>query len=178
MFNIALLGKARSGKDTAAAWLVSHRAYTRLAFADPLKEMALGIDPLVSTAAGIHVRLSVLVRDVGWDYAKVNYPEVRRLLQAIGQTQREFEPDYWLNVARRKLNGAERWNLPVVVTDVRYQNEAEMLKARGFRLVRIVRPGTGGDSHASENELNDYPVDVTIHNDRSLELFHHLISTL
>jgi hypothetical protein len=176
--NIALLGKARAGKDTAAAWLVAHRAYTRLAFADPLKEMALRINPVVPTTAGVHVRLSALVRDVGWDYAKVKYPEVRRVLQAIGQTQREFDSDYWVNVARRSLNGAEKWNLPVVVTDVRYRNEAEMLKARGFRLVRIVRPGTGGDTHTSENELNDYPVEVTVINDGSVELFHHLISVL
>lgn len=170
VYNIALIGKARSGKDTAASHLVSTRAYTRIAFADPLKEMALSIDPLIPTAYGVHARLGALVRDVGWEYAKDVYPEVRRTLQAIGQTQREFDENYWVNVAARKIAGAERWNLPVVVTDVRYQNEADMLRARGFRMVRIIRPFAetrkGPEAqHTSENELNDYPTDAVIYND-------------
>lgn len=174
MYNIALIGKARSGKDTAAAFLVRERAYTRIAFADPLKEMALGVDPLVPThLCGerlIHVRLSALVRDVGWEYAKDHYPEVRAVLQRIGQTQREFDADYWVNVAARKIAGAERWNMPVVVTDVRYANEADMLRARGFRMVRIIRPFAemrqgAAAQHASETELNDYPTDAVIYND-------------
>lgn len=182
MYNIAFLGKARSGKDTAASWLVRERAYTRVAFADPLKEMALRVDPVIpSPYAFENVRLSRLVADTGWDYAKTHYPEVRRLLQAIGQTIRESDPDYWVNVARRKISGAERWNLPVVVTDVRYPNEADMLRARGFRMVRIVRPGADageGAAHESENLLNDYPTDATVRNHGSIELLHRLISAI
>jgi hypothetical protein len=177
VYNIALIGKARSGKDTAAGFLVRERAYTRVAFADPLKEMALSIDPLVPARERlIHVRLSALVRDVGWEYAKDHYPEVRSVLQRIGQTQREFDADYWVNVAARKIAGAEAWNLPVVVTDVRYLNEAVMLRARGFKMIRIIRPRIGVTTkearaamHASENELNDYPTDAVIYNDGDLD---------
>jgi hypothetical protein len=175
VYNIALIGKARSGKDTAATFLVRERAYTRVAFADPLKEMALSIDPLIPTWQGVHVRLSTLVRDAGWEYAKDHYPEVRRILQSIGQTQRDFDADYWVNVAARKIAGAERWNMPVVVTDVRYRNEADMLRARGFRMVRIIRPRIGvtmGEAraamHASETELDDYPTDAVIYNDKDV----------
>ena len=170
MRNIAFIGKARSGKDTAASFLVRERSYTRVAFADPLKEMALRIDPLVRTQSAWEppVRLAKLVGDVGWEYAKDNYPEVRRLLQSIGQAQRDFDPDYWVNVVRRKLNAAESWNLPVVVTDVRYRNEAEMLQARGFRLVRIIRPvfGTNPElQHVSETELDDFHTEWAVYND-------------
>jgi hypothetical protein len=179
VYNIALIGKARSGKDTAAGFLVRERAYTRVAFADPLKEMALGIDPLIPAGRVIgqrlHARLSQLVADVGWEYAKDHYPEVRAVLQRIGQTQREFDADYWVNVAARKIAGAEAWNLPVVVTDVRYLNEAVMLRARGFKIIRIIRPRVGvtmkearAAMHASENELNDYPTDAVIYNDGDL----------
>jgi hypothetical protein len=177
VYNIALIGKARSGKDTAAAFLVRERAYTRVAFADPLKEMALSIDPIIPAGRvvgqRVHVHLSMLVRDVGWEYAKDHYPEVRRILQSIGQTQRDFDADYWVNVAARKIAGAERWNLPVVVTDVRYRNEADMLRARGFRMVRVIRPSAGrrqgpAEQHASENELNDYPTDAVIYNDKDV----------
>jgi hypothetical protein len=185
VYNIALIGKARSGKDTAAAFLVRERAYTRIAFADPLKEMALSIDPLIPAGRVIgqrlHVRLSALVNDVGWEYAKDYYPEVRAMLQRIGQTQREFDADYWVRVASRKIAGAERWNLPVVVTDVRYQNEADMLRARGFRMVRIIRPLAHMANpnhqygkhaamvvHTSETELDNYPTDAVIYNDKDV----------
>jgi hypothetical protein len=183
VYNIALIGKARSGKDTAAGFLVRERAYTRVAFADPLKEMALSIDPLIPARERlIHVRLSALIRDVGWEYAKDHYPEVRRILQSIGQTQREFDADYWVNVAARKIAGAEAWNLPVVVTDVRYLNEAVMLRARGFKMIRIMRPRIGvtmkearAAMHASENELNDYPTDAVIYNDGDLDQLRNAI---
>src|SRR5712664_4078359 len=96
--NIALLGLARSGKDTLAQRLVREHHYTRLAFADPLKVMLLDIDPLIPTSLGIHVRLSRLITDAGWEYAKDHYPEVRRLLQQVGQRVREWSPDYWVNI--------------------------------------------------------------------------------
>jgi hypothetical protein len=175
--NIGLIGKARSGKDTAANALVRERSYTRLAFADPLKAMVLGTDPFVPTGWGLSVRLQALIADVGWEYAKDTYPEVRRLLQRTGQAVRELDDDFWLAAMRKKLNAAESWNLPVVVTDVRYPNEADMLRSRGFTLVRIVRPtGTAktiGEAraamHASETALDDYRADVVLTNDGTVD---------
>lgn len=189
MYNVGFIGKARSGKDSAAGYLVSTRAYTRLAFADPLKALALDVDPYIPTGYGVTVRLSRLVADVGWEYAKDTYPEVRRFLQAQGQAVRTNDEDYWLDIMRRKLSAAEAWNLPVVVTDVRYPNEAEMLRARGFRLVRIVRPNpiTGtvmepastAARHASETALDSYDADVTVTNAGMLsDLFEELAASL
>jgi hypothetical protein len=178
LHNIGLIGKARSGKDTAALHLVRTRSYVRLAFADPLKEMALSINPYVPTGYGVTVRLTALIADVGWEYAKDTYPEVRRLLQSIGQTQREFDEDYWTSALGRKVHNAERWNIPVVVTDVRYENEARMLRARGFKLVRIVRPETMTGSaaqHSSETALDGYAADVTIHNNGTVAQLHAAI---
>lgn len=184
MHNIGLIGRARSGKDTAALHLVRTRHYTRLAFADPLKEMALSIDPYVPTGYGVTVRLSALIADVGWEYAKDTYPEVRRILQHTGQTVREYDDEFWVTSMRRKLSNAEAWNLPVVVTDVRYPNEADMLRARGFRLVRIVRAEpaasmTGASAlHSSETALDGYSADVEITNDGSVEALHQNISNV
>jgi hypothetical protein len=170
--NIGIIGKARSGKDTAALYFVRKHAYTRLAFADPLKEMTLSINPLVPTGYGVHVRLDALIRDVGWEYAKDNYPEVRRLLQHTGQSIREHDDNYWVNAMDRKLDTAEAWNLPVVVADVRYPNEAEALRARGFTLVRIVRPERlNGDAalHSSETALNAFEADHVVYNTAGIE---------
>lgn len=188
MHNIGLIGKARSGKDTAALWLVRNRHYTRLAFADPLKEMALRVNPIVDCSMWVYPqeikvdRLADIVEDEGWEVAKDAHPEVRRLLQQMGQTIREHDEEFWIKAMRRKLNNAEAWNLPVVVTDVRYPNEAAMLRARGFKLVRILRPEpalSGPESaHSSETALDDYAADVTISNDAGIDSLYTQVSNL
>ncbi|MGY1436679.1 deoxynucleotide monophosphate kinase family protein [Streptomyces reniochalinae] len=167
--NIALTGKARSGKDSVAKFLVRNWAFTRIAFADPLKGVALRLNPVIPTTYNVHVRLKSLVADVGWEYAKDNYPEVRRVLQTAGQTVRDLDPDFWVNVAMDKVDVADTWNMPVVVTDCRYPNEAEALKARGFTLVRVQRPGNPGTlEHESETALDDFPVDRVLINGGTL----------
>jgi hypothetical protein len=196
--DIAFIGRMRSGKDTAGARLVEHHGYTRLAFADPLKDAALALDPIV----GAHrtgwgedgtgdVRLSELVRDIGWDRAKSECPEVRRTLQRMGQGVRALDPDFWLNIL------AESWRQVAegrtVVTDVRYRNEADMLRTLGFKLVRIIRPAdaskpvqamTGRDisegirAHRSETELANYTVDACVYNGGSLAELYQRVDAL
>jgi hypothetical protein len=177
--SIAFVGKAQSGKDTAGKRLVENWAFTRLAFADPLKRMALQVNPYIPTGYGVTVRLEALVADVGWEYAKANYPEVRRVLQHMGQTVREHDEDFWVRVLMDKVKAAKGWNMPLVVTDCRYENEARTLKAHGFILVRIKRPDlVSTDSHDSENALNDFPTDVTLINGGSIFDLHTAADSL
>jgi hypothetical protein len=173
MADIALIGRARSGKDTVAARLVA-QGYTRVAFADPLKAALLDMNPYVPTGYGVTVRLQALIADVGWDRAKEDYREVRRLLQHTGQAMRAQDPDVWARPAIKTINVT--WS-PVVVSDVRYPNEAEALRTRGFRIVRIVRPDAdplpgGASTHDSETALDDYPADALIYNGGSLAELH------
>ncbi|MFD5647879.1 hypothetical protein ACFWIP_40510, partial [Streptomyces anulatus] len=139
---IALVGKARSGKDTVAKRLIQRFAYTRVAFADPLRMMALDVNPYIGPAA-VDRRLRDVVEDIGWDRAKEECPEIRRILQNIGQTVRDLDPKFWLRQGLDKIEVADRWNLPVVVTDVRYRNEVRALVNRDFLTVRILRDGAG-----------------------------------
>lgn len=162
--NLALVGKARSGKDTLAAHLCEAHGYTRLAFADPLKEMALDINPYIPTGYGVTARLTPLIADVGWEYAKDNYPEVRRLLQRVGQTVRGYDSDFWLRALVAKIGDG-----PTVVTDVRYPNELVALRFKGFRSVRIIRPGlaglpAGASAHESETSLDQMPTLYALYN--------------
>lgn len=180
--NIALMGRARSGKDTVAARLVDDFGYARVAFADPLKDMALELDPFVNAYAEWHDdlgetavidRLSEIVRDIGWERAKEEYPEVRRILQHIGQGVRKHQPNFWLNIAVAQMGIYQRAGVPVVVTDCRYLNEAGTLRSFGFRMVRITRPDMASPApygdHESETALRFFPADETITNDGSLE---------
>lgn len=173
MHDIAFIGKARSGKDTAGAWLVAERGYKRLAFADPLKDMLLRMDPLIPWMIGSGAyRLSHLISETGWEEAKDSYPEVRRLLQATGEAVRALDRRFWVDLMQRSVSEAPR-DTPLVVTDVRYRNEAIALRVLGFTLVRLTRPEAGADgsasAHASETELDSFRADHTIDNGGTLD---------
>ncbi|MFJ8955618.1 hypothetical protein ACIRO1_36560 [Streptomyces sp. NPDC102381] len=179
--SIGLVGRAQSGKDTVGARLRQHYGYQRVAFADRLKADALRVNPIIPTSYGVTTRLATLVNAVGWDYAKTTYPEVRALLQRYGQTVRGTDPDYWVRAAEPAIVAAERLGLPVVVTDVRYENEARALQARGFSLIRVTRPGAGAGAnadHESETALDGVKVALTIANTGTVEDLNRIVDSL
>lgn len=162
---IGITGRKQAGKDSFAARLVKAHGFTRVAFADPMREFALALDPLVDS----HYRLSEIVYSLGWDVAKESIPEVRRTLQRLGtEAGRIVLGDrVWVDAAMAKIDAADG---PVVVTDVRFPNEADAIIAAGGILVRVVRPGhETADVHASETSMDGYPVHVEVTNDGSLE---------
>lgn len=57
----------------------------------------------------------------------------------------------------------------VVVTDLRFLNEAQRVKALGGTVWETTREGTSGNAHASEAPLPRDLVDLTIPNDGTLE---------
>jgi hypothetical protein len=179
MKNIALTGLARSGKDTVAARLVERHGYVRVAFADALKAAALRTDPYIPLpAARVTVRLSALIERIGWELAKDRYPEVRRYLQEYGQTVREIRPRFWIEAAGDAVRDAWAAGKPVVMTDVRYVNEADFLTVQGFQVVRITRPGQEPGAHISERQMLSYHASRTIVNDGSLAALAALADTL
>jgi hypothetical protein len=161
------------GKDTAAQALCRDLEYRRLAFADPLRELAQIADPLITPVTGSvnvnigHGRLLWTVKGCGWEEAKRMFPEVRRFLQDLGVgARRVIGEDVWVNALMGKIaSDTDR----VVVPDVRFRNEAEAIKARGGFLIRIDRPGHAGDSHESERDLDGWEEwDLVVSNSGSL----------
>lgn len=180
---VALSGYGQTGKDTAAAFM-SEFAFSRLAFADPLKAVALACDPVFEVFAGtatgrnefgesVHKTLKVrralsrLIQDGGWEWAKSFCPESRIFLQHLGVGVREHvDPDAWVNALFRQCEPGRRY----VITDCRFPNEAAAVKARGGLVVRIHRPGVGAvNAHASETALDDWDFDAHLFNDGDLE---------
>lgn len=148
--NVGIIGRARTGKDTAGKWFVDERGYRRLAFADALKDAALKVDPIVEVDnTGDYYRLAENVTEFGWEAAKED-DEVRRILQELGSAMRAVDPDIWIRPVLAKAIEANDAGVPVVVTDVRYPNEVEALKRSGFRLLHINRPGVPQLNHESE----------------------------
>lgn len=173
--NLALSGKAGSGKDTVADYLVSTYGYTRLALADPLKEMALNLDPVITYVGDSPIRLSRLIELHGWDSAKRTFPEIRRTLQRMGQTVREYDSEFWLRVL---YGAAYRIPGPIVVSDVRYPNEYSSLSRAGYVPVRVARPDVVGMSHESETALDSHTFAHGIANDGSVIQLHYRVDVL
>jgi len=166
---IGMSGRKRSGKDTFAARLVAEHGFTRVAFADPMREMALALDPYVDLQG---FRLSELIDAYGWELAKEQFPEVRRTLQRLGtEAGRDvLGESLWVDAAMRKVDALRAAGTPVVVTDVRFPNEAEAIDGAGGYLLRVERPGLPeGDLHESETALDTWTqFDGVVGNNRDI----------
>ncbi|PKA37909.1 deoxynucleotide monophosphate kinase family protein [Streptomyces sp. SM8] len=171
--NIGIIGRARVGKDTAGAWLVENRGYERVAFADPLKEAALRVDPIISAEQDAGLREVVDLE--GWECAKDGYPEIRRFLQELGAAIRTIDEDFWLRAAMKQVVDANDAGHPAVVTDVRYPNEAASLRRAGFVLIYIERPGAPHLDHESEGALTEADADYHLVNDGDVTGLHNAV---
>lgn len=142
---------AQSGKTTVASFL-QERGYCRLPFAQPMRDMLsvmlsdLGYSEEL-IAHHLHVDKEALVPELG--------VSVRHLLRTLGtEWGRDcVSPSVWLDVwlakARRKSF--------VVVDDVRFTNEAELIRLLGGQVWRITRPGVVRNTeHASEGGLDEW----------------------
>lgn len=161
---VGLCGYAQSGKDTLAQLMVREMEFERRAFADLMKQMLLLMNPYVRFTNDFgmsqFMKLKDLIDAIGWEEAK-QYSEVRVLLQRLGTE------------AGREILGEDVWIRPVldkpfvknlVVSDVRFQNEADAIKARGGTIFRIIREGRGpANGHISESAYRDQ--DFIIYND-------------
>ena len=167
---IGLIGKKRSGKDTFASTLIEELNYTKIAYADPLREAALALNPIVNTEPGYFgpVRYAAALEEFGYEGAKDKFPEFRAILQRLGtESIRALDDGFWLRIATARISATTG---PVVVTDVRFPNEADRIHELGGRLVRIIRLSTEeADEHPSEKALDGYAADYDVQNDRSLD---------
>lgn len=171
---IGFCGYAQSGKDTAASFLTEF-GFRRLAFADALRDSVYALNPIVNVATIGNVevgynRVQNIVDSIGWDRAKVDYPEIRALLQRMGTdvAREHYGVNFWVD---RVLEQIDPWN-DYVITDVRFSNEVDAVKSVGGRVVRIYREGVGAvNSHISDTGVDDLEVDFIILNDGDLDTF-------
>lgn len=174
---IALSGFARSGKDEAAKVLVEDFGFTRVAFADKLREVLYQLNPVVlyDGVKDQYAKGTWYVQDVidmfGWDHYKETGfgNEIRRLLQRLGTEagRQTLWDSIWIDAA---LTGLPE-DAKVVVSDARFFNEFDAVRERGGEVWRIERPGVGpANEHASEMEAIGYPhFKYVIENEGSLE---------
>lgn len=160
---IGLSGKKEAGKDSFynALAQVANVPIMRMALADPLKDE---VYEYILKPHGID-------REALDDERKKHF---RLILQGWGTDFKRnfFGSDYWVKVFDKRLQEikASGFDGIVVITDIRFLDEANYVKSVDGVLVRIDRPNhRTTDSHSSENALDDYSFDEWITNDGSIE---------
>lgn len=145
MMLIALAGPAGAGKTTAAEHLRQQHDFHRMAFADPLKDMAaacIGTSRWDFEQRFLHDRLS---REVPINGLGVS---PRQIMQTLGTEwgRQTLDPDIWIKHARMRLaelaETREAQGHPltgIVFDDLRFDNEAAMIRAQGGTVVHLYR---------------------------------------
>ena len=169
MHLIALYSPAMgSGKTAFAEYLVQQHSFLRLSFAGPLKGM---LYHLLASSMGID---GGLAHDMLYGKAKeVPIPGLepltpRILAQTIGTDWgRKLDPDFWVKILESRLGLLK--NARVVIDDMRFPNEFDLVVKVGGLPVIIVRPGAEvTQAHASEGQLNNHPFKAGVNNNGTL----------
>ncbi len=169
---IGLSGKSKSGKTTAANFLTANFNVIRRGFADGLRSVVANLFSLDATTLQ--------------DYKDQPLPRLQRtprdILIEVGKHMREVDPDVWFKLWERDL-AAVTDQFPminVVVDDLRFRNEFDLLRAKGAVLIRINRGVHAVTDEPSEIDLDEYAsagkFDYTINNMGSVREFYTGIS--
>lgn len=162
---IGISGKKGSGKDTFAKLLQksSNKKIYLIAFADSLK----------AEVYTYILKPHGLPMECLYDERKDNF---RLILQGWGTDFKRnlIDKDYWVNRVKEKIAYISKTepDATIILTDIRLQNEADLVREYNGVLLRIERPELSSeDNHQSETELDGYKFDYYIENQGSIEDF-------
>lgn len=158
---IGIAGLARSGKDTVADHLRDRHGFSVFSFAKPIKA---GLCAMLDLDPG---RFGGVEKEEVIPWLGVS---PRHLMQTLGtEWGRDLvDPDIWLEVMGMKLGraGVEH----AVISDVRFKNEADWIRAQGGVMLHMRRPSAAPvRAHRSEGGINCcLNTDLLVGNDGTL----------
>jgi hypothetical protein len=160
---IGLGYRAGSGKDTVGDYLVERYGFKRVSFGDVVRRTVEGMLNLYED---------------GGEENNVYSPEFKtaptrlgitggQMLQRVGMGMRQaLGDDIWVKLSDLTLHA--RLAKRIVITDVRFQNEAAEIKRLGGVLWEVYRPGIAQDDHVSETSGAHIKWDRQIYNGGTL----------
>ncbi len=138
---IGLAGKARTGKDTIARFIIASRGGYQYSFADPMRAM-------------LHAGFGIDLNDPYWlarkeDVIPALGKSPRQLMQTLGT---EWGRDCvgnetWITLAKAKLLSQ---GSGMVIADCRFENEAAWIRSIGGRIIHVKRDAEAINPHSSE----------------------------
>jgi len=178
---IGMCSRKRCGKDTAGNYLIEKYGYIQYAFAAPLKKACQEIFMFTDEQTEGHDKEKY---DDRWNIS------ARKVFQIFGTEMfRQKLGDFFPEMEHIKENfwiyRFEMWyaeqkrknpNVKVVVTDIRFPNEAAIVKKLGGRVIKVNRnTGMLVDGHSSEKNIDLIKGDVIIENNGTLEEYYQKV---
>ena len=166
---IGLTGKARSGKDTVGEYLRKY-GYQPYAMAKPIKEGCRQM--------------------FGWDDRHL-YGELKEVLDpAYGVTPREAMQKLGTEFGRNMIS-TKIWELRaaveisnsnyLVITDLRFDNEAALVLSNGGIVIDINREGrdkiNGAEDHSSESGISPELITKVIDNNGTIDMLYENVDS-
>lgn len=167
---IGLTGLAGAGKDTVRAILEHDHGYIGFGFADPIRNMLrtlLSDNGISETWMDERTLKERPIPGLDKSY--------RELAQTLGTEwgRTHLGADFWLRIAEAYMHDITNQTfapLHFVVSDVRFQNEADWVRQRGGMIWRVDRPGTASvREHVSEQGATAIKADAVLVNNSSIE---------
>lgn len=190
---IGFAGRMRNGKTQSALYLVDKYDYVKLSCAGALKKLCanllnidldrlnqmkndnvpIQIQPDETWAITIANAIGVDKDMVAHDLEGVIFKDVRDVLQYVGSDIiRKHKENWHVDILRSEIASLLEQGFKVVIDDVRFTNECDMIKEFGGEVYFVSRRGYNVVStHESENILNDdmFDYDHTIYNNQDIE---------
>lgn len=182
---IGLTGKKQSGKDTIADYLVNRFKFTKIAFADPIKDIcktmfSFTYDQLYGNAKEtLDETYKILPRDamkfVGMEFRE----NMHKLIPDV-------RDNIWISIMLNKIQKLRQKDpfCNIVITDIRFPNEYQMLVSHfvdPIVLWKVTRDNTmaNDDHHFSESFVDDFVVNKTFENDDTIDnLYQNVCSVM
>lgn len=178
---IGLAGRAGTGKSTIARLLCEQHAFVEVALADPIKR---ALAAMLDLPRAFFEDRDTKEFPIQW----LRNTTPRRLMQTLGTGwgRQMIADDLWLILARRRIahltEQADRLHISgIVISDLRFDNEADLVRQMGGTVWHIVRPAPPVQAHSSEAGIAAQPGDRTLDNtgplDRLETTLDHLLHT-
>lgn len=147
---VAFTGLAHAGKTTCAEHLQRTRGFTNFSFADPFKKMLSALVDITDKDATPDVLCGKTVRyamqSLGTEWGR----------HLIGQ-------DIWLRASKIQIEVLRAFGvIGITCDDVRFDNEAMLIRELGGVVIEIIRPGLPRMDHPSEAGVSAHLIDHRI----------------
>jgi len=172
---IGIHGFKQSGKDTLADLMVEEFGFKKVAFADKLKNALHLLFNVPKQNLWGSDEDKMKLTEVKWtSLNNINrenrqdstYLSVRELMQIFAtEVCRTSIPGIWYEY----LDINEQEN--IVVSDVRFDNEAEFLKSKNAYVIKVKRKCATSTAHESEKGITDDLMDKIFENNGTLDEF-------
>lgn len=167
---IGVAGLANSGKDTLADYIIANKnkSFSKYAFAKPIKDMMINCLGF-SEEQCYNQELKQTV-DNFWGLS----PREVMLLVGTKLFRENWRYDFWVKLMEKKI--IDNPNQNMIISDVRFPNEAELIRQYGGKIIVVHRKNNNIKvNHVSESGLPKELVDYNIYNDSDLNDYYKKI---